>query len=111
MNASSEAPQNDVQSRTENPYQASVSPAESIRIERRRTFRKSITLGALACSSTPLVTYGGTRAYEFMNGLRPWTDLSNQLVILGSLMALFGIVGGLIGGVMRMLGYLLLSDK
>lgn len=95
----------------ENPYHSRVSPTESIQTRRRRTLRQSVVLGACACSSAPLVTYGGTRAYEFLSGLRPWTDLSNQLVILGSLIALFGIVGGLIGGVIRMLGYLLLSDK
>lgn len=95
----------------QNPYQSTVSPVESMRIERRRTLRKSMTLGALACSSAPLVTYGGTRAYEFLSGLRPWTDLSNQLVILGSLIGLFGLAGALIGGVIRLLGYVLLSDK
>lgn len=108
---SNEASKDERSTGTENPYKSSVSPVESIQIQRRRTLRQSVTLGALACSSAPLVTYGGTRAYEFLSGLRPWTDLSNQLVILGSLIALFGIVGGLIGGIMRMLGHILLSDK
>jgi hypothetical protein len=111
VSESTEASQDERTLGSENPYHSHVSPTESIQSKRRRTLRQSVVLGACACSSAPLVTYGGTRAYEFLSGLRPWSDLSNQLVILGSLIALFGIVGGLIGGVIRMLGYLLLSDK
>lgn len=94
-----------------NPYQANASPVESIQIARRRTMRKSATLGAMACSSAPLLAYGGTRIYEFLNGARPWTDLPNQLVILGALTALFGIAGALIGAAIRLVGYLLLPDR
>ncbi|XZE45114.1 hypothetical protein SH467x_000317 [Pirellulaceae bacterium SH467] len=94
-----------------NPYQANLAPAESVQVARRRTVRRSATLGAVACSSAPFLAFGGARAYEFSNGTRPWTELPNQLVILGSLIALFGIAGALLGATIRFVGYLLLTEK
>ncbi|AMV31429.1 hypothetical protein VN12_04875 [Pirellula sp. SH-Sr6A] len=100
-----------VQPRDLNPYQANVSPADSIRVGRRRTLRRSATLGAVACSVAPLLAFGGARASEFLNGTRPWTELPNQLIILGALIGLFGIAGALIGAIIRFVGKFLIPEK